>query len=215
MKSKTKDRIEADFNKSFPELINEKVWAEGKSLVAIAKELNTTRQTITNICSRLGIKLRSHKDTMNIVAGRGEKHWAYGMRKETSSFAKMHSDRMKTNNPMKSKEVRKLRARTTSDILKGRDLWQERDFRDLIESTDEAFIEQHPIGPYNIDFFVPRLKLCIEIDSSWKWSYLKRVKAFERDAYLKKLGYWTVRINKKWLSNKSLVLDILRAYDIV
>ena len=54
------------------------------------------------------------------------------------------------------------------------------------------FRRQHPIGPYALDFYCPKLKLCIEVDGE-QHQYRQEADA-RRDVYLRKRGILTVRI---------------------
>lgn len=54
------------------------------------------------------------------------------------------------------------------------------------------FRRQHPIGPYVLDFYCPKIKLCIEVDG--EQHELTRTKDTRRDAFLAKFGILTIRI---------------------
>lgn len=53
---------------------------------------------------------------------------------------------------------------------------------------------QRPIGPYIVDFFVPKLKLVIEIDGDYHFTPDQVEKDKQRDSYLVGLGITIIRI---------------------
>jgi very-short-patch-repair endonuclease len=58
---------------------------------------------------------------------------------------------------------------------------------------EPIFRRQHPIGPYVLDFFCAKARLCIEVDGG-SHSFGDRPKADARkDAYLRSLGITVVR----------------------
>ena len=70
---------------------------------------------------------------------------------------------------------------------------------------------QHPIGPYIADFFIPDLKLVIELDGSSHDSRLERDRA--RDCYLKEQGYEVLRFqNRDILYRINDILEYLWNY---
>lgn len=54
------------------------------------------------------------------------------------------------------------------------------------------FRRQYPVGPYVLDFYCPKIKLCIEVDG--EQHLLTKEKDARRDAYLAKYGVLTIRI---------------------
>jgi very-short-patch-repair endonuclease len=70
---------------------------------------------------------------------------------------------------------------------------------------------QHPIGPYIVDFFLPKLRLVIEVDGS---SHDSRAEEDEtRDCYLKKQGLDILRFqNRDVMQRINDVLDYLSNY---
>ena len=54
------------------------------------------------------------------------------------------------------------------------------------------FRRQHPIGPYVLDFYCPKIKLCVEVDG--EQHLLTKDKDSRRDAFLAGYGVMTIRI---------------------
>ena len=54
------------------------------------------------------------------------------------------------------------------------------------------FRRQYPIGPYALDFYCPRLKLCLEVDG--EQHQLTKDRDARRDAFLAEYGILTIRI---------------------
>lgn len=75
------------------------------------------------------------------------------------------------------------------------------------EKIGFKFRRQHPIGIYALDFYCPKLKLCIEVDGE---QHLDRVTQDKRrDDFLLELGIKTIRIPslELWGENYSNVHD--------
>ncbi|HQO36620.1 MAG TPA: endonuclease domain-containing protein [bacterium] len=67
---------------------------------------------------------------------------------------------------------------------------------------------QHPIGPYITDFFVPDLKIVIELDGHSHDTRLEKDAA--RDDYMKNQGYRVIRLqNEDVMKNLDGVLEYL------
>lgn len=56
--------------------------------------------------------------------------------------------------------------------------------RTLLDELGVEFVEQHPIGVYTVDFFIPKIGLVIEADGAYWHKSEARERA--RDAYLLK-----------------------------
>ena len=56
-----------------------------------------------------------------------------------------------------------------------------------------AFRRQHPVGPYVLDFYCARARLCVEVDGGWHAFGDQPQKDARRDAYLRSLGIQVVR----------------------
>lgn len=214
--SYVKNRIEHKFKIPAAELIKRMHILEGLSVLKISQTLGVSRDFIYTHAKRAGLKLRSHRDAaLKKEGGKGEAHWAYGLRKENSKWAKMHSVRMKKKNPMKDPDVIKqitiTRAKTYRDKL-----WpQEQEFKNILDAYKVSYLSQHPIGPYTIDFFIPDNKLCIEIDTTNKWGKERREHATKKDLFLYRQSYDVLRINKAWLKDEVLILTMLRAKKVL
>jgi len=56
-----------------------------------------------------------------------------------------------------------------------------------------AFRRQHPIGPYVLDFFCAKARLCVEVDGGSHGFGDRPARDARRDAYLRSLGIRTIR----------------------
>ena len=61
------------------------------------------------------------------------------------------------------------------------------------EEGKPVFRRQHPIGPYVLDFFCARARLCVEIDGGAHGSADRPARDARRDGYLWSLGIDVVR----------------------
>ena len=73
------------------------------------------------------------------------------------------------------------------------------------------FRRQHPIGPYVLDFYCPRLALAIEVDGSQHAFSLGRQRDARRDNFLRRKGITVLRYwNSDIMGNLKGVLDDIR-----
>ena len=69
---------------------------------------------------------------------------------------------------------------------------------------------QKPIGPYVVDFYLPELRLVIEVDGSQHLTQLGMEADAKRTAYLKSLGLKVIRFdNRQVLLETHAVLDVI------
>lgn len=213
-----KDKIEYFFNMSF-ELVIKKLHIEDKiTILELSNRSGISRDSFQRLSKKYGLKIRSPKEARSIVIEKGvcskENHWAWGLRKENSNWAKMHSERMKKYNPSFDKEINKKTAITFSKTLTKRASDSEKLAYKILSDLNIDFEFQKPIDKYIIDFFLNEKQICLEIDSSSKWCDEKKRRAEKRDINLLNLGYKTIRINKKHLSLE-FMHDILATNNVI
>lgn len=189
-------------------------WKKERSIKSLSDECGVSRDTFQRQAKNRHIKLRNIKDACSLTLNKGDKHWANGLRKENSSWANMNSERMKTNNPNKDIEVRRKRAKTISKTFIRNVLPQEAMFKNILDKKSIAYEMQKPIEGYNVDFFIEPNK-CIEIDSTDKWGKTRRSAAAKKDKLLSQNGFEVIRINKRWLSDLSCIIDILVTNNVI
>ena len=115
------------------------------------------------------------------------------------------ADRKATNygDPILAKALR--RNMTTSEII----LWQELRNRSL----GLKFRRQHPIGPYVLDFFCHKLKLCIELDGDVHQSTEANMYDERRTAFLNSQGITVLRYSNEVVSNNiGGILESIKHY---
>lgn len=201
--------IERHFNMSFNDVIKILHHAQKRSIKSLSDECGISRDTFQKQANRLGIKLRNSKEACALTENKGERHWAWGLRKENSAWAKMHSDRMKKDNPAFKLLIKSKRAKSMIEVLKKRKLPQEIKFQKILEKNKIEYEWQKPCGPYNMDFYLPKQNLCVEIDSTRHWGGNRTRAAKIRDAFLLKNGFKTVRINKELLDKPATMKKII------
>ena len=102
--------------------------------------------------------------------------------------------------------AKRLRRRMTlPEIL----LWQELRRRQL--STH--FRRQHPIGPYVLDFYCARSRLCIEVDGSTHDYEVQARRDERRDAWLATQGIRVLRFDATDILEDRLIDGVLRMID--
>lgn len=202
------EKIELHFGMSFKKIMTDLHIKEGISILELSKRCGFSRDCFQKEAKKLGLKIMTRQEAA-LRKYEHHTHWAIGLTKENSYFGKMHSLRMKKNNPGKDPEIRKKMSVSLSKIFKERMLPQELLFKEILDKHCVEYIPQHPIEQFIIDFFIPSLNLCIEIDSTDKWCSDKRRKAKKKDLILKNKGFEILRINKKYLNDDLFMKQIL------
>jgi very-short-patch-repair endonuclease len=62
------------------------------------------------------------------------------------------------------------------------------------EEGKPVFRRQHPVGPYVLDFFCARARLCIEVDGGSHGFGERPKQDVRRDAFLRREGICTLRV---------------------
>ncbi len=209
------DKIEQFFNMPFDKIISELHWKYGLSIFELSKRSGFSRDCFQKEAKKLNLKLMNRHEAA-LRKYDHHTHWATGLNKENSEFGKMHSLRMKNNNPSFNPKIREKMSKTLSDNFKKK-LWpQEIKFKEYLDKYCKYKYEtQVPIKQYIIDFFIPDLNLCIEIDSTDKWGKDRFIAATTKDRILMYLKFRVLRINKRYLSNELYIVDILNSYNII
>lgn len=193
------DAIERFFGMSFADVINVLHHEQKKSINWLSIQCGISRDTFQKQAKRLGLDLRPITESNKLTPNKGKRHWAYGLRKETDPWAKMHSERMKANNPTKSRLVRSKVARGLAHKLSQKALPQELTFKKILEQNGIRFEMQKPFESFVLDFYLPDYNICLEIDSTYKWGNERKKHAEKRDMFLLGHGIITYRINKAHL----------------
>lgn len=157
----------------FDKVITELHWKQMWSVNRIAKECGISHTPIINLCKLTNLKLRTHSEA------------------SSESIKKVNANVLH----------REKRARTIRGIYSKNILPQEKEFKKYLDALGIKYEMQYPIGPYNIDFFIPNKRLCIEIDSTYKWGNGRIKAADTKDKLLKDKGFTVIRLNKVWLND--------------
>jgi very-short-patch-repair endonuclease len=213
--SKIKTQIEAHFKKPLARIISENHWRDKTPILSLAKNAGVVRQSLMHLCKVEGLKLRDHKESISIRDTRREKHWAWGRTKKDCRAYALASRRLKNKNPMHDEKLAAKIAESKA-VTYRRKLWpQEERFLEIISKKKIGFEMQKPIGRYIIDFFIPDLQLCIEIDSTSKWGGTRWKNSKIKDAWLRSQNFKILRIDKRRLTDLAFIDDILAANNIV
>ena len=91
------------------------------------------------------------------------------------------------------------RQTTRATVLKARALRKERSLPEVLlwrelRQSDLKFRQQHPIGPYVVDFYCASAKTCVEIDGIAHDMGNRPERDAQRTAWLEEQGYKVVRI---------------------
>jgi len=211
------DAIESYFKMPFKDVINILHLQRKETILSLSERCGISRDTFQKNSKRLNLKLRNPKEARAIVIENGkcskENHWAFGLRKNKSDWALMHSLRMKKNNPTKNK-LNLIKANTKhAERFKNNPTASERKTYLILKRLNINFEEQKLFDKYIIDFFITDFNICLEISSDKKIkNKKKRIKI--RTLRLNELGYKVIYI---W--NRQVCLeyihDILVANDVI
>lgn len=140
-----------------------------------------------------------------------------GRKRSPESIAKQVAAMPKTRNwgPVTEKQIAAARnARAAVRDRKG-PTRIELACRWLLDELGVEFIEQHPIGVYTVDFYVPKIRLVVEADGAYWHQSEARERA--RDAYLMRdpsvddVLHLTDEQLKPWTPKRSVLEDYRRA----
>lgn len=214
-KLSVRERLEQFFKIPFEEIINDLHLKQNISLNGLFKRSGVSRQAITILAKRSGLRIRSIQEATALTKNKGSNHWAFGKTKETCIHMKNKSELMIKKNPSFDENVLEKAAIKKSKAYARAPFPQETVFLEILESFKVKFIFQYPIKRYIIDFFIPSQNLCVEIDSTEKWGKERRGKAAVKDKLLRGLGYKVLRIDKRLLCNTLVITDILQTNNII
>lgn len=210
----TLDKYEAALDMKFKLTISELHWKQGLSILELSKRTGVSRDWIYKTAERLNLTLKTAKQSAKDKYLH-HTHWATGLTKETSAIHRRQSLRMKKKNSIKFNGAAEKRANTIQNLFRNK-LWpQEIKFKRILDKHKVKYELQRPIGSYNIDFFIPALSLCVEIDSTSKWGIERRNASLKKDTFLKSKGLNILRIDKRKLSDLSYIDHILKTYNVI
>ena len=216
MKKTSKEKVESFYNESFKNVIKIIHLKNKTSLNQMGKDCGVSRKTITSIAKLLDLKIRNHKQSVEITKNKGERHYAFGQTKETHKKHLISSSRMKKHNAINAEGAKEKRAETIASTFKKKLYPQEIKFKKTLSKLKIKFIMQFPVGPYNLDFYIKNKNIAIEIDSTSKWGIKQKQFAKERDEYvLEQFNIKTIRINKTKLDDIELIKEILKKHSLL
>lgn len=71
--------------------------------------------------------------------------------------------------------------------------------------------KQHPIGPFILDFYCPKAKLCIELDGNTHYTFQGTKEDYKRTEYLNNKGIRVIRFENRLIwENLEQVLNIIK-----
>lgn len=83
----------------------------------------------------------------------------------------------------------------------------------LRQQSDVKFRRQHPLGPYILDFYCAKAKLCVEIDGIAHDMGQRPERDTKRDAWLREQGIEVVRVRaSEVLADPNAVAESLVRY---
>ncbi|MGN6486722.1 MAG: endonuclease domain-containing protein [Devosia sp.] len=108
-----------------------------------------------------------------------------------------------TSHVARAKRLR--RAMTLPEIL----IWQELRRKQL----SKHFRRQHPVGPYVLDFYCSKAKLCVEVDGGAHDVVSVALRDERRDAWLASQGIRVLRFNAVDILEDRLIDGVLQVID--
>jgi very-short-patch-repair endonuclease len=161
-------------------------YKSGISEWAIANELGVSRDVIKRRLHEAGIERRNVQESFT---GR----WKRFTHPRIGITDPVASKRMKGKNPIHMPGVAERKAISCANTYRANPTEVEKVFVNWFESFDTDFEFQKPIGKYVIDFFFPKLNICLEIDG--RGHHSRSNADITRDKYLRSLGYSVLRIS--------------------
>lgn len=207
--------VESFFKMPFKRVIEELHWDKNISINTLGKQCGVSRQTLSTIAKSMGLEIKSPLLAIETYPRRKEDHWAFGLTKKTSRVHKEHSERMKRKNPTHNIDAASRAAEGRAKLFRENPLPQEVIFCDVLKGLGVPFDFQYPFKQYVLDFFLPNKNLCIEIDSTAHWGTKRKLDAKKRDSALAACGIRTVRIDKRKLSQRDFILNILKTNNVI
>lgn len=199
-------------------LIRDRHWDRGESIRAIERSLGLGKTVLSNWCRRHGIAVRprvaqaaiTNRDNPNRV--RGERHWAYGRRKETDAWAARHSERMRGRNPMSDLATLTRRNEAWAATMRRQPTYAEAALIGMFEAARVPFVFQYPHGRYIIDFAFPAYRVALEIDGKNHGSRGRQAHDGPRDRRLVEEGWKVLRVRQENLARPARLLAVLKQY---
>lgn len=181
-------------------ILQERHWTKGHSIRRIERDLALGKSTFGAQVKRLGYATRTRKEQIaitnrepEVVAKRsGEKHWAFGKRKESDQWAKRTSERMAKSNPSASEEHADKMAKGKAAAWRANPTAAEALMIDVLARSGAVFSFQHQVGPFVADFAFPLDWVILEIDNE-KRDARRKADYVIRDNWLIDQGWVVVR----------------------
>lgn len=164
---------------------------ELKSVLAMAKELNTSRDTLYNWAKYFGIQLRSGSEANKV-------------RFSKTSEEERKAITMKANKAMRGRKMSvesKTRRAFTNSERAVMSLHEKTFAIELIRADVYDFVFSYPVHIFNVDFALPAHKIAVEVDGgNWHSTERKQAQDMKKEDYLTSEG-WTVL---RWSSDKPI-----------
>ena len=200
-------------------LISERHWRDGLSIRAIERELGIATSVLNAWCKRHGIVVRSKAEQITacnangaINRPRGESHWAWGLRKETSPAYAAHSARMTSANPGADPATLARRNLAWSDTMRAKPTEPESIMASWLPGCGVAWIAQFPVGRYVIDFAFPAALVGLEIDGKTHEPADRKKRDIIRDGLLISIGWKIIRVRQDNVTNPGKILSVLKEH---
>lgn len=205
--------LSASMDEPLPDVLRRLYLVEHKTYREICSMLNIGTRTLMKLLAKYDIQPRSPQEAITLQwvrnpqrrqqqstrskANTGNPSWSKGLTKtDHPSVMRFSVTKMGDLNPMKQMSTREKRAQSISKYYREHPFPQEQTLAAALDHAGIEYTFQHPLGPYVLDFaFVPH-KLDIEVDTRSKWGSQRCTAAAERDAYMQKHGWHTVRLTK-------------------
>ncbi len=181
MRITSREKIETFFGMPFDRVINELHWKKGISINKIAKMCGMSHTPFINLSKLTNLRLRKQ-----------------------SEASALNMSSLNLDSSIRDKIALKKQKTYSKKLFP-----QELAFKHFLDKISLKYEMQKPIGPYNVDFFIEHKNLCIEIDSRYKWGNDRIKAAKEKDSFLTKKGFKVIRLNKVWLNDIILFINLI------
>lgn len=174
-------------------LLRKRYVADGLSTLALATEMNVSRDTVNRWLSHFKVPLRSQSEANRVSAAKASP--TERKRRAAAAHAAVRG-----SNRLYTSEL--LRAETVSHKAK-MSKWEKQFALWLVENDLPNFLFAYPVDIFNVDFAFVAQKIAVEIDGgNWHTTDRKQAQDDKKTEFLEDNGWCVLRVATHGWKNK-------------
>ena len=182
----------------------------------IERENGLSNDALRKFAKNHGIKTMTRQESLLSMSKyidypKGDSHWRRNNKEASAKLSKIHSDRLKVDNPSNNPESKRKITASLAKTLKKSPTFHEQLMIDFFNSHGIPFEHQFVVGEYIADFRVG--PILIELDGRGHAS--RSASDAVRDKTLTDIGWGVVRINQDSLFDKRAKNPKFRPYRLM